>query len=271
MNSLILLKQELGSKRKLVVIWVVIWSLLLLLFANVFNSFSKDAAANAKLFEQLPKGIFEAININPAAYLTQIEQFISGQFLFVYLLAGSIFAFSLGVGTIGKRIENRTLASLLTTPLSRGKIYVTTFATNAIFYAVTGAILCGSALGIMHGIINHQAAISTEYFANLFLGSSLLFIAFSALGQLIGMIMNGERATQIGAAVVVVSWFLTSLGAFVHIPGALQKLSLFGYFDVTLLRDTHMLSSGLTAVLIGLIIGFTIIGYLVFRKKNIYL
>lgn len=255
----------------MLIVWIVVWSLVLFLFANVFNSFSKDAAANAKLFEQLPKGIFEAININPAAYLTEIEQFISGQFLFVYLLAGSIFSFSLGVGGIGKQIENRTLASLLTTPISRGKLYFTQFITNTMFLTIAGVALCGIALVIMSNVLSYQENISTAYFINLFFGSSLLFITFSALGQLIGMVLNGERATQAGAGIVVVSWFLTSLGEFVQIPAALQKLSLFGYFDVTLLRDTHVLNGSLTLVLALLVFAFIAVGCLAFRKKDIYL
>jgi ABC-type transport system involved in multi-copper enzyme maturation permease subunit len=245
--------------------------LVLFLFANVFNSFSKDAAANAQLFEQLPKGIFQAININPAAYLTQIEQFISGQFTFVYLLAGSIFAFNLGVGTIGKRIENRTIAPLVTSRMSRGGVYITQFATNTLFFAFSGTLLCCIALAIMNNVLTYQQNISTSYFIGLFVGSSLLFITFSALGQLIGMLLNGEKASQIGAGIVVVSWFIASLGEFAHIPVVIQKLSLFGYFDVTLLRDSHILSGSLTVILIVIALSFTLIGYLAFRKKNLYL
>ena len=85
------------------------------------------------------------------------------------------------------------------------------------------------------------------------------------------MLLNGERAVQAGAGIVVVSWFLTSLGEFVHIPTVVQKLSLFGYFDATLLRDTHTLNGSLTVVLVSLIVAFALIGYLVFRKKDIYL
>ena len=73
MIGLTLLKQQLSSKKLGFIIWIIVWSLLLLLFANVFNSFSKDAAQNAKLFEQLPQGIFNAINIDPSVYLTKIE------------------------------------------------------------------------------------------------------------------------------------------------------------------------------------------------------
>ena len=123
----------------------------------------------------------------------------------------------------------------------------------------------------MGNVLTYQDNISTSYFVNLFLGSSLLFIAIAALGQLIGMLLNGERAVQAGAGIVVVSWFLTSLGEFVHIPTVVQKLSLFGYFDVTLLRDTHTLNGSLTVVLVSLIVAFALIGYLVFRKKDIYL
>jgi len=271
MSELALLKQELRDKRRSLLIWIAVWSLLLLLFSSVFNSFSRDAAANAQLFEQLPQGIFQAINIDPAAYLTKIEKFISGQFLFVYLLAGSIFAFTMGVGAIGKRIENRTLASLLTSPISRSKIYAVQALSSIVYFAVAGAALCGMALLLVNTIITTQENISTQYFINLFIGSTLLFIAFSCLGQLLGMIANGEHAVQFGAGIVVVSWFLTSLGEFVHIPAGFQSLSLFHYFDVTTLRDNFVLNGPKTTVLIGVITGFVVLGVRLFRKKDIYL
>jgi putative exporter of polyketide antibiotics len=123
----------------------------------------------------------------------------------------------------------------------------------------------------MNNILTYQQDISTGYFIGLFVGSSLLFIAFSALGQLIGMLLNGEKAAQIGAGIVVISWFITSLGGFAHIPAIIQKLSLFEYFDVTLLRDSHVLS-GLCTVILAIITPFFVLfGYLAFRKKNIYL
>lgn len=271
MFSLRLLLQELRAKRKLMVIWSIIWSLLLAFFAGVFNSFSKDAAESAKLFEQMPKGFFDALNINPSLYLTQIEQFISGQFLFVYLLAGCIFAFSLGVGAIGKRIDNRTIALLLTTPISRSKMYITQCLTNLLFFVVTGIILCSMSLLIMHNLLSHQDIVSTSYFINLFAGSSLLFAAFSALGQLVGMLTNGEHAVQAGAGIVVVSWFTTSLSGLVAIPQTLQHLSLFYYFDTTLLRDTFRLSVSGTITLACLLLVFALAGTIIFRKKDIYL
>jgi ABC-type transport system involved in multi-copper enzyme maturation permease subunit len=187
------------------------------------------------------------------------------------MLAGSIFAFSMGVGAIGKRIENRTIAPLLTSRLPRGGVYLTQFFANTVFFVVTGTLLCSVALVVMSNLLKYQESISTGYFVGLFVGSSLLFIAFSALGQLVGMVLNGERATQIGAGIVVVSWFITSLGEFAHIPAMAQKLSLFGYFDVTLLRDSHVLSGSLTTVLVILVLAFVGIGYVFFRKKNIYL
>lgn len=271
MFSIRLLLQELRARRRLLITWSIIWSLLLVFFTSVFNSFSKDAAQNAQLFEQLPKGFFDALNINPSLYLSQIEQFISGQFLFVYLLAGCIFAFSMGVGAIGKRVDNRTIALLLTSPLSRGKIYMTQLVANLLFFVVSGTLLCVVSLLAMNNLLSHQEVVSMAYFVCLFAGSSLLFSTFSALGQLIGLLTNGEHATQIGAGIVVVSWFTTSLGNLVNIPAVLQHLSLFQYFDTTLLRDNFTLSTSGSIVLFSVIIALAVAGTIAFRRKNIYL
>ncbi len=265
------LKQILSAKIRPLIVWVVIWSLLLFLFANVFNSFSKDAAENAKIFEHLPKGVFNAINIDPALYLTRIEKFISGQFLFVYLLAGSIFSFSLGVNAIGKKIEDRTIATLVTKPIARGKIYLAQFLGSALFLAAAGTLLCLISLGIMNTVLKYQDDVSTSYFMWLFVGSTLVFTTFAVLGQLIGTLLNGGHALQVGSGIIVVSWFISSLGEFAHIPAAVQYVSVFHYFNIPLLRDSFTLDKSLTATLLIIILALFTGGWVYFRKKDIYI
>ncbi len=266
-----LLRQQLVAKARPFVIWIIVWTALLLLFANVFNAFSKDAATNAKLFEQLPQGIFNAINIDPSAYLTKIEKFISGQFLFVYLLAGSIFSFSLGTNAIGKKIESRTIATLLTKPISRGRLYLAQYSTSAIFLAASGFVIGWLGWIIMNVLLKYQSDISSSYFFWLFFGSTLIFMTFAALGQLIGSLMNGGSSLQVGAGIIVVSWFISSLGEFAHIPTAIQMFSLFHYFNVPMLRDNFQLDTRLTIYLVTILLTLLTAGYFTFKKKDIYI
>ena len=267
----VLLKQQLNAKVSTLFIWLLVWSLLLLLFATVFNSLSKDAAESSKVFRQLPSGVFNSFNIDPSSYLTRIESFISGQFLSVYMLAGCIFSFTLGVGLIGKKIESRVIATLLTKPISRYRLYAVQSLVSVLFLAVASTLLCGISLIIFTNLLHSQNIVSTSYFTSLFTGSGLLFIAFALLGQLLGTLLNGGKSVPIGAGIVVVSWFVNNLAQLAHIPGVVQKLSLFHYFDVALLRTSFKLAFGSTVQLIIIILVLFIIGRQVFSKKDIYI
>ena len=266
----VLLRQQLGARVPSLIVWVVVWSLLLLLFAVVFNSLSKDAAESAKVFQQLPNGVYSSFNIDPSSYLSKIESFISGQFLSVYMLAGSIFAFSFGVGAIGKKIESRTVAMLLTKPLARGQLYMVQALVAVVFFIVVSSALCGMSLLIFNSLLQTQSHISTSYFVSLYCGSCLLFASFTLLGQLVGTVLNGGRAITVGAGIVVVSWFLNSLAPLAHLPAFVQYLSPFHYFDVSLLRSSYVLAGALTLQLAGIMIGFLLIGWYVFKQKDIY-
>lgn len=270
-HAIALFTQQLSIKLRSLGVWILIWCVLLLFFTTVFNSLSKDAADTAKVFQQLPKEVFTAININPAAYLTSIENFLSGQFLFVYLLAGSIFSFSLGVGAIGRRIENGTIAGILTKPIPRTVVYLMQAKVTMLFLLLAGSLIGTFAWTIFNALLTNQDSISGRYFFGLFLGSTLLFMTFSALGQLLGMMLNGGRSLAVGAGLIVASWFINSLGELANLPTWLQYASVFHYFDVPMLRDDFALNGARTACLILLLIAVTIIGSRLFKKKDIYI
>jgi ABC-2 type transport system permease protein len=264
-----LFRQQLRQKRLTLLGWCIVWSLLILLFATVFNSLSKDATESAKVFEQLPKGVYNAFNIDPAMYLSRIESFISGQFLSVYMLAGSIFSFSLGIGAISRRIDNGTIAGILTKPISRGKIYLAQLSVNTVFLLLAGSIVGMFAWTAFNLLLQHQDSISGAYFFWAFTGSTAVFIVFAAFGQLLGMVLNAGRPMAVGAAIVVASWFINSLSDVVHFPGAITAMSIFHYFDVATLRDTFTLNTR-AIWLVLLFVLFSVAGWRIFKKKDIY-
>lgn len=235
-----------------------------------FHSVSKDAVDTAKIFQSLPKQVVTAIHIDPTSYLTTIEKFLSGQFLFIYLLAGSIFAFVQGIGVIGKKIENGSIAGLLTKPLPRGAIYLAQFKVNAVMLALASFLLGGMSWVIYSAMLERGATISSDYVLWLFAGSGLVFITFAAVGQLVGTLLSGGKALQIGGGFVVVSYLLSSLGELAGLPEWLQRLSIFYYFNVTQLRDHFTLDWQRAVWLLLITLVAVVAGWLVFRRKDIY-
>lgn len=271
MRLLSLYLQQLRLRLLPLALWTVLWAMLLVLFANVFNSFSARAAEAMVAFQQLPKEIFEAVNIDPTDYLMNVESFISGQFLFIYLLAGSIFALSLGIGVIGKKLENRTIASLLTKRLPRSGIYLVQFAVCATLLGLAGGLLGIFSWYAFTGILEPGSQISSDYFLWLFVGSTVLFIAFAALGQLLGTWLNGGKSLIVGAVIVNLSWYLNSLGELANLPEWSQRLSLYYYFDVALLRDQFALSEARSWWLVAITLALVVAGMVMFRQKDISL
>jgi ABC-type transport system involved in multi-copper enzyme maturation permease subunit len=271
MNShvLTLFRQQLTSRSRSILVWIIVWSLLGLLFVSVFNDLSKNAAQSMNIYDSLPKGVLEAFNIGND-YLTKSEKFLSGQFLSVYLLAGGIFSVFMGIGAVGSKIEDKTIANLLTKPLSRVSIYVAQALTNAITLLLAscgaGAVIFG-----LFSTLGTEKNLSTSYFVGAFVGAGCVFITFSLLGQLLGMLGGKGHGQAIGGALVFGSFFLNGLGALAGVPSWLQKCSLFYYLDSAQLRDTYHLNGPRLIILAIVAVVLLIAGVTWFRRKDIYL
>lgn len=251
-------------------VWATVWVGVSWLFATVFHSISGDTANMMATTRQLSPELLSAINIDPVSYLSRVESFVSGQFMFIYLLAGSIFSFALGVDVIGRRIQDRTIANLLTKPLPRGRLYLVLLLANLTALVLVG-ILIASLSWLLFDRLSGQADVSVKYFANLHLGSTLVFMVFAALGQFAGALLNGGRAVLWGAGLAVISWFLATLGGLADLPDWIQRLAVYHYFDVDLLRSDFALDGGKSLILLGLVLAFALAGIAYFKRKNIYL
>lgn len=264
-----LYRQQFASRSRSVLFLVIAWTLLGLLFAVVFKDLSRTAAQTIKIYQALPPAILHSFNISND-YLTHVEKFLSGQFLSVYMLAGGIFALFMGVGSIGGKIEDSTIANLLNKPFSRATIYLTQAITNIVSLiiasAATGAIMYG-----LFAAFSGQKSISVQYFVSAFSGATIIFITVALLGQLLGMVIGKVKAQAAGSAFIVFSFFLNGLGALAGAPTWLQNTSIFYYFNTVQLRDFYNLDMRRLAVLLVASAVFLIIGTLWFRRKDLYL
>jgi putative exporter of polyketide antibiotics len=261
-------QQQLRRHAKSIIIWIIIWTLVGLLFASVFKTLSATAEQSSRIYQALPPAILKAVNIS-TDYLTRPEKFLSGQFLTVYLLAGSIFSVFMGVGAIGGKIYDKTISNFLTKPLSRGVIYM-------LQALVNGMTIVAMSLGVTLTMYTSFRFLSgthpsTRYFVALWLGSVLIFWTFAALGQLAGVVLQKTRAEAFGGALAVFSFFINGLGSLAGVPTWLQKCSLYYYFDTVKLRDVYSLDITKTVILVGIATVFVVAGMTIFRRKDLHL
>ena len=261
-----LILQQLRKSRRLIIVWSSVWILLSLLFATVFKTFSASAVQSAKIYESLPPAVLKTVNI-PTDYLTTPEKFLSGQFLTVFLLAGSILAVTLSVNAIGGRIQNRSIVSLLTKNLSRPFIYLALALTLAIVI-ITINIVVGASLYVMFTLFGGMSP-SLSYIISFVVGATVTFTTFVALGQLLGTVLQKNHASSLGYAFAVVSFFANGLGSLSGVPSWIRKSSVYYYFDTLNLSRTNSLEIKLLILLL-LTFLLLLIGVFAFRKKDIY-
>lgn len=269
MLNFTLLFLRLKRRYKNLLLWSLVWCIIGLLFASIFDS----AAAENELFEELvssyPEGLFDTLNIS-TNYLSSVETFISGQFLTLYTLIGSIYGLYLGVGEVGGKIHDKTIGAFLGKGVSRSSYYITQVVTNLLAIAGTSALVW-SVIYLQFTVLTAQADISVEYFTKAAVSTSLLTITWSNLGQALGVFIEQQKAKSIGAAMIVTSFFLNNLGEFGGLPDWMTPLSLFYYLDLNLLRDSFALEWSQLGILI-LVTGVSLIlGIIKFRHKNISL
>ncbi len=266
-KRLYFIAQQLGRNRKSILAWSVIWTLLGLLFSTVFKSMSATAEQSARIYQSLPPAVLKTVNIS-ADYLSKPENFLSGQFLTVYLLAGSIFAVIMGVNAIGGKVYDKTILNMLTKRFSRVSILVLQAIVIAITL-VTINIVVGTTLFLSFNLLS-GSELSHTYIIATFIGAAIIFMTFAAIGLVAGIMLEKSHASAVGSAIAVISFFVNGLGALAGAPSWLQKCSVYYYFNTTHLREFYALDARVF-VLIALTASLLVLGGLAFRKRNLYL
>jgi ABC-type transport system involved in multi-copper enzyme maturation permease subunit len=250
--------------------WTLIWVALGVIFALIFQSFSQSAQGMDKLYQSLPQALLKSVNIEPG-YLTQVEKFLSGQFLTIYTLIGAVFALFQGVGEIGGKIDDRTISNFLTKNISRSSFYTLQFITNLIFLFASNVIVWLSIYWSFRLFTTTQNNISTDYFVYGSLSTSVLFVTICGIGQAWSTIVSKNIAQFSGIGILVISWFLNSLSSIDGYPDWLRPWAIFYYLNVDKLRDEFAADSYRLTVLVVVYLVSLVIGVVIFRKKDMYL
>ncbi|NJK71152.1 MAG: ABC transporter permease subunit [Thermales bacterium] len=236
-----------------------------LMFASLFDSFSTAKVEFDEILKFYPDTILDTFNITNS-YLSTVENFVSGQFYTLYLLIGSVFAFYMGVGEIGGKIDDKTIGQWLTKTMSRSNLFTNQFLTNFIALSITN-ISINLLLYIQLIIFTNQESISQKYFFAITISTLIFFFSWASIGQLVGIFMEKSKAQGLGAGIIIISWFINTLSSIGGFPDWLNKLSIFTLFDIVNIRDNFEINWLHILTLICISLLSLLIGIYYFQKK----
>jgi len=248
--------------------WQILgWSLavfgIAFLTMSVFNALSGQGITD--LVKQTPDA-FKSLIGSTTDYSTikgYIGQQVFGPNVVMFTIIMAIFLF-IGIGS-GR--EDRGLTqTLLSFPVSRSRVYFAQWLAVMIVIAIVClAIIPGIYAGLL--VVDHSAdwqRILLSVFA-----CFLMNAAYGLVGYAVAM-ATGARTLTIAAAAgyAVVSFVVSSLASAVDWLKWPDKFSIFHYYN-----NPQIMANGLhgshIAILITVIVGLTIVGWLGFRRRDV--
>ncbi len=255
------------SQRKInLLLWSFIWLLLISVFAGLFDSFKEQGEDFDQLISTLPPALTDTFNISQT-YVTRAESFLSGQFLTLYMLVGSIFAYISGNYVIASKIEDKIITTWLTKGISRSTLYLSQGFVNILYFWVSGFLVWAGAVVLFE--LLSSSSLDTDYALAGYISTTMLLTAWTLIAQGMGSYLSAKINQGLGLGIVLISFFMNSLSSIEGYPEFLKPLSLFYYVDVPTIRDEFMIDWQRLWILpvIGLVV-FTI-GSVYFRKSDI--
>ncbi|MGA9139823.1 MAG: ABC transporter permease subunit [Methanocella sp.] len=164
-------------------------------------------------------------------------------------------------------IEMKTIDLLLAQPISRVRLVIDRYgALVPVIVLLVLAMLAGVFIGTKY--MNIGA--SYQWFACALAFMGLFMLAFGAISLFISAIMSdGRIAGIVSLGLLIVMYFMETVGESVEKLAIVRSLSLFHYARYSEILVYHDLSIANIAVLIGIAIAFVALAVIAFRRRDI--
>jgi ABC-2 type transport system permease protein len=241
----------------------------ILLMFWLFPSFAGNNAALDELIKSLPPGMTNAFNLGSG--FGTVEGFISGEYYGLLLvLIVSIFCIMFSTQLMAKLVDQGSMAYLLATPTTRGKVAMTqaaVFVTGLLsIMAVT--TLCGFAgYALFIGDLSdfHGAA-----YLRMNLAALLLFFAVGGIAFLVSSLANDEKKALGISAVLTFGFFsMDFIGKLSEKINWMRNLTYFSLYDPSGIigGQTETALAWSVLIVIGLVTFAA--GIALFRKRDL--
>ncbi|WP_239613722.1 ABC transporter permease subunit [Cohnella mopanensis] len=202
----------------------------ILLMFWLYPSIANNAKAIDELVQSMPEGVSQAFSLNGFG---SAEAFISGEYYgLILVLILSIVCVQLSTQLMARLVDHGSMAYLLSTPSTRGKVAFTQASVMAtglflIMAVTTIAGLAGSAW-----FLRDHYPFDTTKFIQMNVTALLLFIAVGGISFLVSSLSNDEKkALRVSGLITFAFFSLDLMGKFSDKIVWMRKLSLFSLYQ----------------------------------------
>lgn len=264
MLNLTLFKREIKASYK---VFLIIFAVLMMYTGIITSMFDPKLGEVLEQFTQVMPQLMSAFGMtNPGT--TLIEFLSSYLYGFLFLIFPMIFEIILANRLVARYVDQGSMAYLLASPLSRGKIILTQIAVIWISIATLMILITIGEISFAQLMFPGELEISTLLHLNI--GLYILHLAISSICFFASCISNETRLSYSIGASIPILFFLIQMLANVG-----EKLEFLKYFTIFSLYPSSKIATGemnaygyMTILLIVAIVLYGIGGY-VFTKRDL--
>lgn len=195
------------------------------------------------------------------------ESYISTKGLMFTGLIASGFVAWLTASFISGEVDHKTMDLLLAQPIVRTRLVLTRYAALAVTIAILMAAMLAGMVAAVEAL-DIATSIAWLAYATAYMG--MLTLAFGAIALFISALMSdGRRAALTSLGVMVLMYFMETVGSIVDLLGPIRYLSLFHYARYNEMLMTRTLSYADLGAMLAVAAVFVALAVYVFRRRDI--
>ncbi len=177
------------------------------------------------------------------------------------------FAAWLAAAFLAGEIDHKTIDLLLAQPVRRGRLVLERFAALSVVTVIMmAAALVGTIIAVK--ALDIETSIPWLAYAMAYMG--VLTIAFGAIALFISAVLSdGRKAALVSLGVMVIMYFMETIGSVVDLLGPIRYLSLFHYAPYNEMLMNKTLSIPNLGVMLAVAVIFVAMAAYVFRRRDI--
>jgi ABC-2 type transport system permease protein len=261
-----ILKQTLLERWKSISLVTVLFFVFMVYYSSVYPSTVTAGLSGDNLNEILSNPAIQLL-LGKLMVDNSYESYISikGLTFIGWIACG--FAAWLAASFVAGEIDHKTIDLLLAQPVRRGRLVLERFGALALTTAIIiVAALAGTIVGVK--ALNIETSILWMTYTMACMG--ILTLAFGAMSLFISAYMSdGRKAALTSLGVMVVMYFMETIGSAVDLLGPIRYLSLFHYAPYNEMLMTKTLSLVNIGVMLAVAVVFVTLAIYVFRRRDI--
>lgn len=255
------------DRRLVTAIYIIVALAFLIMYIVMFPSFASQQEQWDQMLKSMPTEMMKAFNLQDYSF-AHLENFLSAElYSITWPLFLIILAISTAGGAIANEIEKGTIEFLLSTPVSRKRLFVARYFAGAIAILAFVAITIYAAIPIAKILnIDVQAA----NYSTLVFSAFLFGLATFSLSMFLSAIFSDRgKVYFLSAGFIILMYVANIVATLKEKYSDLKYLSFFHYFDAVKILIHNELDMVGILVFLATIIVFTLAGLIAFDRRDI--